>query len=95
MLIFSLSSVVVELLAFYFYFLHYKILQNISGTHATIRAHCYKTFYIRNLRIFVSVCTLQAFQASLVFLRKAGAYPREASFRISNLGMAPGLTYKH
>ncbi len=45
----------------------------------------YKTFYDRNLCIFIisqSVCPWQA-------------YPSDAPFRCSTLGQAPGLTHKH
>ncbi len=53
------------------------------------RSLYYKTFYGRNLRIFVisyKVCPFPAFQPSLVFAGKAGAYLSEAPFRCSTLG---------
>ncbi len=53
--------------------------------------------YSRNLRIFEisqSVCPWQAFPAQS-HVRKARGYPSEAPFRISTLGQASGLTYKH
>ncbi len=59
-----------------------------------IRGQCYKTFYGRNLRIFVFVPG-KTFQPSLMFTGKAGAYPSEAPFRCTTLWYAPGLTYKH
>ncbi len=43
-----------------------------------------KTFYGRNLQIFViskGVCPGKPFQPSLMFASKAGAYPSEARFR--------------
>ncbi len=57
------------------------------------RALYYKTFYGRNLRIFVisqSVCPWQAFPAQPRRVR-----PSEAPFRCSTLGQAPCLTHKH
>ncbi len=34
------------------------------------------------------------FQSSLMFTRKAGAYPSEAPFRCSTIGKAPDITNK-
>jgi hypothetical protein len=42
-----------------------------------------------------SVCPGKTFQHSLMFVSKARAYPNEALFRCSTLGMTPGLTHKH
>ncbi len=53
---------------------------------------CYKTFYGRNLRIFIisqSVCP------SLVFAGKAGAHMSEATFRCSTSTWPPDLTHKY
>ncbi len=79
-----------------------KIPPRISGSEEYYRigdlVQIYKTFYGRNLRIFIiskSVCTCQAFLPSLMFAVKAGAYPSEALFTRATLGKAPGLTYKH
>ncbi len=35
------------------------------------------------------------FQARLIFVSKAGAFPSEALLRCSTLGLSPGLTHKH
>jgi hypothetical protein len=46
----------------------------------------YKTFYGRNLRIFIlskSVFPGQPFQPSLMFAGKAGAYPSEAPLKLA------------
>ncbi len=54
---------------------------------------CYKTYYGRNLRMFVisqSVCLWQAFPVCC----NAGAYPIEEHFRCSTLGQALGLAHK-
>ncbi len=48
----------------------------------TIWAQCYKTFFVRNLRIFVisqSVCTWQAFQPSLMFVGEARSLPQSGA----------------
>ncbi len=61
------------------------------------RGQCYKTFYGRNLRNFVtsySVCPGKPFQLSLMFAGNARAYPSEALFRCSTLWQTPGLTHK-
>ncbi len=52
---------------------------------------CYKTFYTRNLQIFIKKqeCLFvsgKPFQLSLMFAGKAGAYPIEAPFRCSTIG---------
>jgi hypothetical protein len=50
---------------------------------------CYKTFFVRNLRIFVKVRVFvhgKPFQPSLIFAGKAEAYPSEAPERFSTLG---------
>ncbi len=58
---------------------------------------CCKTFFVRNLRIFLvsqSVCPGKPFQSRLMIAGKAGVYPNEAPFRCSTLGQAPGHTHK-
>jgi hypothetical protein len=61
---------------------------------------CYKTFYGRNLRIFILspifVLVLgNNFQPSLMFSRKDKAFLMGVPFRCSNLELTPGLTHKH
>jgi hypothetical protein len=59
---------------------------------------CYKTFYIRNLRIFIiswSVYTGKFVQPSIIFVSKTRAYPRRVPFSCSILGSGPCLTHKH
>jgi hypothetical protein len=53
------------------------------------RGQCYKTMYGRNLGIFVLFVPGKPLQASLMFAGKAGAYPSEAPFMCSSLGLAP------
>ncbi len=50
---------------------------------------CYKTFYIRNLQMFLKVRVfvhLKPLQPSLMFAGKAGAYPSKTLIRCSTLG---------
>jgi hypothetical protein len=47
-----------------------------------------------NFRNNQNVRHLQAFQDSIVFEVKAGAYSSEAPFRHSTQGKAPGLAHK-
>jgi hypothetical protein len=56
--------------------------------YSSLLARCSNTFYGCNLRMFVISLTVypwQAFQPSLMFVGKAGAYPSEAPFRYSTL----------
>jgi hypothetical protein len=56
----------------------------------------YKTFFGRNLRIFMiseSVFPSKPFQSSLMFVGKAGTYPREASFSFFTLGQTPEAVF--
>jgi hypothetical protein len=58
----------------------------------------YKTFYIRDLQMFLiswSVCPWQAFLTNLMFVSKAGVYLSEALFKCSALGKAPDQTHKY
>jgi len=72
-----------------------------SGHHAVAWVHvapciwdqCYKTFYVYFfLQMFVKR-TCKTFQPSLIFARKARAYPSESPSRCSTLGYAPGKHY--
>jgi len=48
-------------------------------------AQFYKTFYDRNLQMFVIIKSGHHLQPSLMFASKAGAHPIEAPFRFSTL----------
>jgi hypothetical protein len=66
-----------------------QILSNVgSEEKKRQRDRCYKTFYARNLRVFViskSVCPWQPNKPSLMFADKARAYPSEVPFCSSSL----------
>jgi hypothetical protein len=50
----------------------------LKGLSATFRAKCYKTFYVRNLRMFVLARLFvpgSTFQPSLIFVHKARSLP--------------------
>ena len=55
---------------------------------------CYKSFLVRNLRIFVlvnNVFLLQAFQLSLMFVIRSAGYPRVEHLKGDTLGQVPAL----
>jgi hypothetical protein len=52
--IFSLSLAVFESLEIFYLFLTKEKLQNKFGTNTATWSQCYKTFFVRDLRIFVS-----------------------------------------
>ncbi len=63
----------------------------------TNEGHCKHTLVViiyewaKYARVFVPC---KAFQTSLIFAYKAGAYTSEAPFRCSTLGKDPGLTIR-
>ncbi len=46
-------------------------------------AQCYKTFYFRNLEMYVNVFLGGPFQPGIMFASNAGAYPTEVPLRCS------------
>ncbi len=68
--------------------LEHFVFGKFSAVMSKTRGQCYKTFYSRNLQIFVmsqSVCHSKPFQPSLMIADSTGAYPSETSFRCSTL----------
>ncbi len=74
-----------------------KLFTNIRKLKFGPWGQSYKTFYARNLRIFLNAegsAPNQPFQPSPMFVSNAGANPNEAPFGCSTQGQARGLTHK-
>jgi hypothetical protein len=67
----------------------FRLQFHLGGHFKRAGKNCYKTFYIRNLQMYVispSVWPWQAFPALSLLARKARAY---------HSSVAPGLTHRH
>ncbi len=73
--------------------------ENSLGSAGETCAHCYETFYIRNLLMLVISYSVfvpaKPFLPSLMFSSKAGAYQKKVLFRCATLGEFPCLSHKN